>query len=414
MAAAMALAATAPVRAQAGGELPIYDAHIHYSHDAWSLVPVDEVLALMRRAGLRRALVSSSNDDGTRRLHDAAPDLIVPSLRPYRTRGEISTWVRDPAIATHLQDRLRRYHYAAIGEFHLYGADADLPVPRRMIELAGEYGLLLHAHSDADAVERIFRHDPRAKVIWAHSGFVAPAEVEAMLVRHRNLWADLAYRTDMAADSTAGGGAGISPAWRALIARYPDRFMVGTDTFTPERLHYIVEHAAFTRRWLSGLPPELAERVAWRNAEDLIAPVWSASRARALPAPQSQASPGASAAADPVCAAPPGDRSAVPVEHPRVPLRVRFAPEPRIGQPFAMSVAVCPRAGLPPLVELAVDATMPEHRHGMNYVPRIDVQGPGRFDVHGMVFHMAGRWRIDFVLRAAEDTERLSLDYLLR
>ena len=45
-------------------ELPIFDAHLHYSHDAWESVPPKEAIALLRKAGLRRAVVSSSNDDG--------------------------------------------------------------------------------------------------------------------------------------------------------------------------------------------------------------------------------------------------------------------------------------------------------------------------------------------------------------
>ena len=46
--------------------------------------------------------------------------------------------------------------------------------------------------------------------------------------------------------------------------------MVGTDTFTPERWHYIGEHARYSRGWLSDLPAPLAERIGWRNAEALV------------------------------------------------------------------------------------------------------------------------------------------------
>ena len=49
------------VRAQ---PLPIFDAHLHYSHDAWESVPVQDAIAIMRKAGLKRALISSSGDDG--------------------------------------------------------------------------------------------------------------------------------------------------------------------------------------------------------------------------------------------------------------------------------------------------------------------------------------------------------------
>ena len=78
--------------------LPIFDAHLHYSHDAWDLVPPRQAAQILRAAGLRGALVSSSNDEGTQRLLAEAPDIVVPELRPYRTRGEISTWVRDDTV----------------------------------------------------------------------------------------------------------------------------------------------------------------------------------------------------------------------------------------------------------------------------------------------------------------------------
>jgi hypothetical protein len=81
---------------------------VHFSHDAVDVLPVQEAVALLRKSGVRGALVSSSNDDGTRKLYDAAPDLIVPSLRPYRSRGEISTWARDASVIAHLEQRLAR------------------------------------------------------------------------------------------------------------------------------------------------------------------------------------------------------------------------------------------------------------------------------------------------------------------
>jgi hypothetical protein len=46
--------------------------------------------------------------------------------------------------------------------------------------------------------------------------------------------------------------------------------MVGTDTFTPERWHYIGPHARSARQWLASLPPVLAEKLAWRNGEALL------------------------------------------------------------------------------------------------------------------------------------------------
>ncbi|MFN0160241.1 MAG: hypothetical protein ACKVQQ_03365 [Burkholderiales bacterium] len=252
--------------ALAAAELPIFDAHMHYSHDAWEMVPPKVAIDLLRRAGVRRALVSSSNDDGNQKLYAEAPDMILPSLRPYRLRSDVSTWVRDDAITRYVEDRLKRYRYVAIGEFHLYGADADLPIPRRMVELARQHNLVLHAHSDVDAVERLFRQWPQARILWAHSGFDAPGKVAEMLRKHKNLWCDLAFRSDH------GQGGKVHPDWRALFLEFPDRFMVGTDTFTPERWPYVVEHARWSREWMRELPADVAARIAHRNGDALFGP----------------------------------------------------------------------------------------------------------------------------------------------
>jgi hypothetical protein len=258
------LAMTAPAVAQ---DLPIFDAHIHYSHDAVVQVPPKEAADLLRAAGVRRALVSSSDDDGTQRLYAEAPDIVVPSLRPYRRRGDVSTWVNDPTILTYVEQRLAKYSYRAIGEFHAYGADIETPVVQRIIALAREHKLLLHAHSDADAIERIFKTDPAALVLWAHAGFDRPERVREVLRRHKNLWCDLAFRSDQ------GSGDSVDPEWQKAFEEFPDRFMVGTDTFTPERWHYVKDHAAYSRRWLSALPRPLAERIAYRNADEMLARV---------------------------------------------------------------------------------------------------------------------------------------------
>ena len=265
--AASAAAALLPSAARAvGAQLPIFDAHIHFSHDAAERFSAGEAVAILEKAGLKRALVSSSGDAGTRALYAAAPGLVLPSLRPYRRRGEIRSWVDDPSVIDFLEDRLNRFKWVAVGEFHLFASQTDKAVPRRMIELARQHNLLLHAHSDAGAIDGIFAQWPEAQVLWAHAGFVDPDIVGPMLGKHTNLWTDLAFRSEHA------HGGRVDDDWRSLFAAFPDRVTVGTDTFTPERWHYVVEHADWTRQWLTDLPPDLAEGIAWRNGETMIRP----------------------------------------------------------------------------------------------------------------------------------------------
>jgi hypothetical protein len=74
-----------------------------------------------------------------------------------------------------------------------------------------------------------------------------------------------------------------------------------------------------------------------------------------------------------------------------------------VGQPFVMLIAVCPADA-----QLArVDATMPEHRHGMNYRPSLQSLGGGRWRVEGLLWHMAGRWELQFDVRAADQVHGL-------
>jgi hypothetical protein len=261
---AASLVAAFAFAAPAFAQTPLFDAHIHYSHDAWENLPPKAAIEVLRKAGIKRALVSSSIDEGQQRLVQEAPDLILPSLRPYRSRSDTSTWAKDATVKTYLDERLKKYRYVAVGEFHLFGADADLPVPRHMVELAKRHKLVLHAHSDVDAVERLFKQWPEAKILWAHSGFDSPDTVRGMLKKHKNLWADLAYRGDHAA------GNKLAPEWRALFIEFPDRFMVGTDTFTPERWLFVGTHAQGVRAWLGDLPKDVAEKIASKNGEALF------------------------------------------------------------------------------------------------------------------------------------------------
>src|SRR5687767_8301786 len=87
-------------------ELPIFDAHLHYSRDAWGIYSVDEIFDLLDEAGVYRAFVSSTPDEGTLRLHARDPRRIVLNLRPYRVSGDLATWAHDPSVVPYLTQRL--------------------------------------------------------------------------------------------------------------------------------------------------------------------------------------------------------------------------------------------------------------------------------------------------------------------
>jgi hypothetical protein len=90
---------------------------------------------------------------------------------------------------------------------------------------------------------------------------------------------------------------------------------------------------------------------------------------------------------------------------------VRWRTEPTmipLNEPFLVEVQVLPADGSHPPTSLVleVDAAMPEHRHGMNRLPRMVPLGEGRFRAEGMLFHMEGHWELYFDVTDGDFTER--------
>ena len=269
-AAVFAVLAFLALPARAAEPLVIFDAHLHYNDDAVVQYPVEQVLRLFRDNGVRGILANSRPNDGTHKLLDVAKggDLwVVPFLRPYRVRADRNTWFKDPAILAWLQEELKRGGYQGIGEFHLHGAeDASGAQVKRIVELARENGLWLHAHSDEAAVEALFRHDPKARIVWAHTGFsTAPETVERMLAEHPTLVGELSYRGGL----TDGEGR-LLPAWRRLFTERADRFLLGSDTWVLERWESYPGTMSGYRQWLEQLPEAAARQIAFGNAERLF------------------------------------------------------------------------------------------------------------------------------------------------
>lgn len=90
---------------------------------------------------------------------------------------------------------------------------------------------------------------------------------------------------------------------------------------------------------------------------------------------------------------------------------IALATEPaaiEVGRFFAVALTLCARNGAPSPEAVRVDATMPEHRHGMNYRPRVAGEGSS-WRAEGLMFHMPGRWEFLVEIRAGGRTERATL-----
>ncbi|MEM8542029.1 MAG: FixH family protein [Pseudomonadota bacterium] len=79
----------------------------------------------------------------------------------------------------------------------------------------------------------------------------------------------------------------------------------------------------------------------------------------------------------------------------------------KTGARFSIDVMVCGETMKAAKVEM--DATMPAHKHGMNYIPEVKKLSPEQFQATGMFFHMPGQWQVTVDLKD-ENTQRFYLD----
>ena len=101
------------------------------------------------------------------------------------------------------------------------------------------------------------------------------------------------------------------------------------------------------------------------------------------------------------CELPGGQAQKIQSAHYLVLYRTQPAPL-KVGQHFAVEFAVCPTPE-----SVRIDATMPEHKHGMNYRPTVTATGDGRYRADGLMLHMAGKWELAFEVRAKDAVERV-------
>lgn len=263
--AALVALATVPLTAQAQQQIEIFDAHLHYNQEPKPFYSLDQVRDIFRRNGITGIVATSRPNKGTHELVDAKwPELkVVPFIRPYRVRSDIQSWFNDPTIFELIKEEYARGYYRGIGEFHIYGKSAESDWVKKMVDFAVERNLYLHAHCDEEALLFLFKHNPKAKIIWAHTGFsVAPARVAELLDEHKDaLWGELSYRGGI-----TGGDGKLTSDWRNLFGRYSDRFLLGSDTWINERWFGYDTIFKEYRGWLAQLPSDQAQRIASGNA----------------------------------------------------------------------------------------------------------------------------------------------------
>ncbi len=84
----------------------------------------------------------------------------------------------------------------------------------------------------------------------------------------------------------------------------------------------------------------------------------------------------------------------------------------KVGDLFAVQIDICRKDGTSFDGDVSARATMPAHKHGMNYEPEVASSKNGRYVLEGFSFHMQGRWQFEFDLAENGETTTVLLDYM--
>ena len=274
-AALLAMLAAAPARA-ADYAGPLVDAHSHVPN----ATAIDAYVAAMKRHNVTRVILLGV---GGAQKDDAA--WIAAAVKKYPDRVVAGQPVADPAAATaasRLDAELGKSGARAVGEVHIRQVSRKIdrsPADAafvKILEVAAKHKTPVVIHDElnaeaAKALEAALSAVPAATIVLAHGGESTPATLEGLLERHPNLVVDLSGMHFQRTPALATEKGPLDPAWKALIVKRPDRFVMGIDVwaarlFEPAMLDRLM---TWTRRILGELPPEVAERIAHRNAAAL-------------------------------------------------------------------------------------------------------------------------------------------------
>jgi predicted TIM-barrel fold metal-dependent hydrolase len=200
-------------------------------------------------------------------------------------------------------------HHVSLSPSHGYeSVPADHPLLLRLADIAADHDMPIDLHFDPipedverpsdlsspqnppvlkeniSGLERLLAHNRKAKIVWAHAGgdrvgFFKPKLAREMLSRHDNLFFSVRPTLNRN-ESMVPPGAPINKEWIAVLRDFPDRFVIGSDTFVvpnrytgPEAPCIFASRADVQlrgiRRLLSHLPADLARKIGYENAERL-------------------------------------------------------------------------------------------------------------------------------------------------
>lgn len=298
------------------------DAHLHYVDFFQESAGMDELLKAMDAARIDQSMISGvavakkwhedepkrpryyAGDDAAAYWYSATDIYVAAALQqlPEQQRQRFHPFLTgfnpvDKNAATHIERMLELFPglWQGIGEVFTRHDDltaltsGDTPRANNealglIYQLAARHDMPVLIHSNItskrernplylEEIEQPLREHPDTRFIWAHAGtsmeihrhqtqldFLLPT-LTRMLERYSNLYIDLSWSV---LEPYLLDDKGVPrPAWVALVERFPERFMLGSDVVG--RFASLGEQLHGFDRFLDALPEAVAHKVAKDN-----------------------------------------------------------------------------------------------------------------------------------------------------
>lgn len=277
---------SATVRTDVHYDGPIFDAHSHIkrqdmqgSEDGQELL---DIVGKLHEAGISGVFLFGRNR-GVQMQKSKHPTTVFPFAETAVQGGKL---VLNEDTVTNLEQQLQSGNFYGVGELPLRheptqsNLRADDPIMLKIYDLGAKYQVPVNIHFTYHAdhvgeLEKALAHNPAAIIIWAHVGASSASVTKGLMAQYPNLYADISTRDpyliphlNLTLIDTQGN---LKPEWQDLFETYPERFLLGLDIWGADRANKITTLMTYFRSVLGQLSVEVAEKIAYKNAETLIA-----------------------------------------------------------------------------------------------------------------------------------------------
>jgi len=268
---------------------PVADVHIHYKWSQAEVTSPQQALALLEKNNVQLAVVFGTPPEMAVELAALDPKRIITFYQPYIDNLLKPNWFLNRRVPSAVRTALASGKYHGVGEIHVsdgIGPRLDSSIFNEVLSIAAEFNVPVMLHTNASNhryMQRICSGHERTKFIWAHAGGLDANEVGKLLKACTNVWVEFSARDPFKSigEQVADKSGTLRASWLELVQQYPDRFMIGSDPIWPiteidswhsadtgwDTINALYE---FHNRWLDKLEPELAEKIRFRNASQLL------------------------------------------------------------------------------------------------------------------------------------------------